>query len=185
MTIQNSLIYMSDTTAVTISNGKISMINTQITNSPFLANATVSMITTSGTGGINMFGSSIIQGSTSSTVQPLINMTNNTTTSSTMFINSCILQYTSSTADTGTGAKCCIRFANSATISSVAVINSFLSCEGARTTNGVLTQYVAIQRTGAGNINLSYGQNLCGATANHLPATSAGLTKTPYVLLGN
>ena len=185
MTIQNSIIYMSDTTAVTISNGRISMINTQVTNSPFLANATVSMITTSGTGGLTMFGASVIQGSTSSTVQPLINITNNATTGSQMFLNSCILQYTSATADTGTGAKCCIRFANSATISSVALINSFLVCEGARTTNGVPTQYLAIQRTGAGNITLSYGQNLCGATANHLPAAAAGLTKTPYILLGN
>lgn len=185
MTIQNSLIYMSDTTAVTISNGRISMVNTQVTNSPFLANATVSMITTSGTGGFNLFGCSITQGSTSSAVQPLINMTNNASTGAPMLINSCILQYTSATADTGTGAKCCIRFANSAAISNVSVINNLLICEGARTTNGVPTQYLAIQRTGAGTITLSYGQNLCGATANHLPATSAGLTKTPYILLGN
>ena len=185
ITIQNSLIYMSDTTAVTISNGRISMINSQITNNPGLANATVSLITTSGTGGVNLFGCSVIQGSTSSTVQPLINMTNNASTVSPMLINSCILQYTSATADTGTGAKCCIRFSNSAAISGVSVINNLLICEGARTTNGSAGQYLAIQRTGAGTITLSYGQNLCGATANHLPATAAGLTKTAYVVLGN
>lgn len=185
ITIQNSLIYMSDTTAVTISNGRISMINSQITNNPGLANATVSLITTSGTGGVNLFGCSLIQGSTSSTVQPLINMTNSASTGSPMLINSCILQYTSATADTGTGAKCCIRFSNSAAISNVSVINCLLICEGARTTNGSAGQYVAIQRTGAGTITLSYGQNLCGATANHLPAISAGLTKTAYIALGN
>lgn len=185
ITIQNSLIYMSDTTAVTISNGRISMINSQITNNPGLANATVSLITTSGTGGVNLFGCSLIQGSTASTVQPLINMTNNASTGSPMLINSCILQYTSATADTGTGAKCCIRFSNSAAISNVSVINCLLICEGARTTNGSTGQYVAIQRTGAGTITLSYGQNLCGATANHLPATAAGLTKTAYIALGN
>ena len=185
ITIQNSLIYMSDTTAVTISNGRISMVNSQITNNPGLANATVSLITTSGTGGVNLFGCSLIQGSTSSTVQPLINMTNNASTGSPMLINSCILQYTSATADTGTGAKCCIRFSNSASISNVSVINCLLICEGARTTNGSAGQYLAIQRTGAGTITLSYGQNLCGATANHLPATAAGLTKTAYIALGN
>jgi hypothetical protein len=185
ITIQNSLIYMSDTTAVTISNGRISMINSQITNNPGLANATVSLITTSGTGGVNLFGCTLIQGSTSSTVQPLINMTNNASNGSPMLINSCILQYTSATADTGTGAKCCIRFSNSAAISNVSVINCLLICEGARTTNGSAGQYLAIQRTGAGTITLSYGQNLCGATANHLPATAAGLTKTAYIALGN
>lgn len=185
ITIQNSLIYMSDTTAVTISNGRISMINSQITNNPGLANATVSLITTSGTGGVNLFGCTLIQGSTASTVQPLINMTNNASTGSPMLINSCILQYTSATADTGTGAKCCIRFSNSAAISNVSVINCLLICEGARTTNGSAGQYLAIQRTGAGSLTLSYGQNLCGATANHLPATAAGLTKTAYIALGN
>jgi hypothetical protein len=185
ITIQNSLIYMSDTTAVTISNGRISMVNSQITNNPGLVNATVSLITTSGTGGVNLFGCSLIQGSTSSTVQPLINMTNNASTGSPMLINSCILQYTSATADTGTGAKCCIRFSNSAAISNVSVINCLLICEGARTTNGSAGQYLAIQRTGAGTITLSYGQNLCGATGNHLPATAAGLTKTAYIALGN
>jgi len=185
MTVQNSLIYMSDTTAVTISNGRISMINTQITNNPVLANATVSLLTTSGSGGVNLFGCSVIQNSTASTVQPLINMTNNAATGAPMLINSCILQYTSATLDTGTGAKCCIRFSNSAAISGVSVINNLLICEGARTTNGTPTQYLAIQRTGAGTITLSYGQNICGATANHLPATAAGLTKTAYVVLGN
>lgn len=185
MTVQNSLIYMSDTTAVTISNARISMVNTQITNNPGLANATVSLITTSGTGGVNLFGCSVIQNSTSSTVQPLINMTNNAATGAPMLINSCILQYTSATLDTGTGAKCCIRFSNSAGISGVSVINNLLICEGARTTNGSAGQYLAIQRTGAGTIILSYGQNLCGATANHLPAAGAGLTKTAYVVLGN
>jgi hypothetical protein len=185
MTVQNSLIYMSDTTAVTISNGRISMVNTQITNSPLLANATVSMITTSGTGGINLFGCSVIQNSTASTVQPLINMTNNAATGATMQINASILQYTSATLDTGTGAKCCIRFSNSAAISGVIVINNLLICEGARQTNGSAGQYLAIQRTGAGNITINYGQNLCGATANHLPGNAAGLTKTAYIALGN
>jgi hypothetical protein len=67
----------------------------------------------------------------------------------------------------------------------VSVINNLLICEGARTTNGSAGQYLAIQRTGAGTITLSYGQNLCGATANHLPGNATGLTKTAYIALGN
>jgi hypothetical protein len=65
------------------------------------------------------------------------------------------------------------------------VINNFLICQGATTTNGLPGQILAIQRTGAGNITINYGQNLCGTTANHLPAAGAGLTKTAYVVLGN
>lgn len=185
MTVQNCLIYMSDTLAVSITNGRISFINTQITNNPFLANSILSFIVTGGTGGVNLFGCSLIQNSTASTVQPLINISNNAVTGTSMLINSCILQYTSATADTGTGGKCCIRLSNGTAIPNVSVINCLLICEGARTTNGSAGQYVAIQRTGVGSITLSYGQNICGATANHLPAAGAGLTKTPYITLGN
>jgi len=185
MTVQNCLIYMSDTLAVSITNGRISFINTQITNNPFLANSILSFIVTGGTGGVNLFGCSLVQNSTASTVQPLINIGNNAVTGTSMLINSCILQYTSATADTGTGGKCCIRLSNGTAIPNVSVINCLLICEGARTTNGSAGQYVAIQRTGVGTITFSYGQNICGATANHLPAAGAGLTKTAYIVLGN
>jgi len=183
MTIQNSLIYMSDSVAVICSNCSLNFINTQITNNPALISA-ATMITTTGTGRISLFGCSVIQASTSSAVQPLINL-GNTVGTQTITVSNSILQYTSATADTGTLAKCCIRMANSAPITSVAVYNSLLISEGARTTNGIPTQYVAIQRTGAGTVTLNYGQNLCGATANHLPAAAVGLTKTPYIVLGN
>jgi hypothetical protein len=183
MTIQNSLIYMSDTIAVTCSNVSLNFINTQITNNPAVISP-VSMIQTSGSGRISLFGSSLIQNSTVSTVTPLINLANTAVTQN-MVISNSTLQYTSGTLDTGTGAKCCLRMANSGNITSVSVYNNFLICEGARTTNGSAGQYLAIQRTGAGTVTLNYGQNICGSTANHLPGTSAGLTKTPYVVLGN
>jgi hypothetical protein len=183
MTIQNCMIYMNDTIAVSCSNVSLNFVNTQITNNPTVISP-VSMIQTTGTGRISLFGCSVIQNSTVSTVAPLVNLANTATTGIITVSNS-ILQYTSATADTGTGAKCCIRIANSAAISSVSVYNNLLICEGARTTNGSAGQYLAIQRTGAGTITLNYGQNICGSTANHLPGTSAGLTKTPYVTLGN
>jgi hypothetical protein len=146
------------------------------------------MVTTTGTGRVSFFGCSVIQGSTVSTVAPLVNLAN-TAATQTMTVSNSILQYTSNAVDTGTGAKCCIRMANSAAITSVSVYNNLLICEGARTTNGSAGQYLAIQRTGAGigagTVTLNYGQNICGSTANHLPATAVGLTKTPYVTLGN
>jgi hypothetical protein len=183
MTIQNCLIYMSDAIAVTSSNCSLNLVNTQITNNP-LVTSPVSMINTTGTARVNLFGCSVIQGSTVSTVAPLVNLANTTSTQIISISNS-ILQYTSATLDTGTGAKCCLRMANSAAISSVSIYNCLLICEGARTTNGSAGQYLAIQRTGAGTVTLNYGQNICGATANHLPGASAGLTKTPYIVLGN
>jgi hypothetical protein len=81
MTIQASLIYMSDAVAVSINNTAISMINTQLTNSPLLAIAPASFIVVTGGGRINLFGCSIFQGSASSTVDPLvlINNTSNVT----------------------------------------------------------------------------------------------------------
>lgn len=183
MTVQNSLIYMSDTTAVTVSNCRISFINTQITNNPGLPNATVSMIVTSGTGGVNMFGTSVIQNSTASTVQPLINITNNATTASVMTFNNAILQYTSATADTGTGAKCCLRFSNSAAVTAIVMINNYLICQGATTTNGSAGQFLVVQRTGAGTAAINYGNNLGGTTANHFPNNGGGFTKTAYVII--
>jgi len=185
LTVQNSLIYCSDSIAVICSNCAINFVNTQITNSPFAAAATISFVTTSGTGRTNFFGCSLISTSSSSTVSPLISLGNNATTSTTISISNSILQYTSSTADTGVGAKCCLRIANSSAIGAVSVYNCLLICEGARTTNGSAGQFLAIQRTGAGTVTLNYGQNLCGATANHLPAAASGLTKTPYIVLGN
>ena len=181
MTVQNSLIYMSDTTAVTVSNCRISFINTQITNNPGLANATVSVIVTSGTGGVNMFGSSIIQNSTASTVQPLINITNNVATGAVMTFNNAILQYTSATSDAGTGAKCCIRLSNSAAVTSIVMIYNYLICQGATTTNGTPGQFLCVQRTGAGTAGILYGNNLGGTTANHFPTAGGGFTKTAYV----
>ena len=184
ITIQNCLIYMSDTIAVNCSNCSLNFINTQITNNPALISA-VSLVTTTGTGRVSFFGCSLIQQSTVSTVAPLVSLGASGAGAQTMTFNATILQYTSATADTGTGGKCCIRLANSSPIVSVIVINCFMICQGATTTNGSAGQFVVIQRTGAGTVTLNYGQNLAGATANHLPAASVGLTKTPYIVVGN
>lgn len=181
MTVQNSLIYMSDTIAVTISNASLNFINTQITNNPVIISP-VTMIQTTGTGRVNLFGCSLIQTSGVSIVAPLINLAN-TATTQIMTFNNAILQYTSATADTGTGGKCCIRCANSAAITSIVLFNNYMICQGATTTNGSAGQFLVLQRTGAGSVVVNYGGNLGGTTANHFPNAGGGFTKTAYVTI--
>jgi hypothetical protein len=92
------------------------MINTQLTNSPLLAVSPTSFITVVGAGRINLFGCSIFQSSSVSTVDPLVLVNNSSTVTSSSTINSCILVYTSSTSDAGTGNKACVKFSGSASM---------------------------------------------------------------------
>jgi hypothetical protein len=179
LTIQSCLIYMADAVAITNSNGFLTLVNTEIRNNPTIP-STLSMITTSGTGRVNTFGSIITQSSTLSTVQPIVNLTNDATTSSMTFYNS-TLQYTSATSDAGTGAKCCIRCSNSATISQIVLFNCLLLCQGATTTNGTAGQFLCFQRTGAGNVLLNHGQNSGSPNAHFLPSTGGGFTKIQFL----
>jgi hypothetical protein len=188
--LQNCVVYFIDTIAIDIGgNTSISVVNTQITNYPGTT-AGVQLIRTTKQGRVNLFGASLIQNNATSTVLPLIDFQNDTSTPNTMTINSCLLQYTSTASDAGTGAKCCIRFSNTAVMGTSAVtpsvncIFNYLRCEGATTTNGVPTQFVAVQRTAgsAGNVYFNYGSNLCGSTASHLSGTSTFI-KTPWVAL--
>ena len=190
ITLQNSIVYFIDTIAVDISGtAAINAINTQITNYPFTS-AGVQLVKTSGAGRISLFGCSLFQNNATSTVLPLIDITNTTASgASGMTINSCILQYTSAASDAGTGSKCCIRYSNtvnigSATVAGLNLIYNNLICEGATTTNGSAAQFVVIQKTGAGNTYLRHGGNYCGTNANHLSG-SATLVKTPWVALSN
>ena len=92
------------------------------------------------------------------------------------------LIYVSPTVDTGTN-KCCIQFTNaSGTVIVSNFVQNYLSCEGARVTNGG-GQYQCIQKIGAGLANLTYDPGtVCGLTANHI-SNSAGMTHTPLVVL--
>jgi hypothetical protein len=179
ITIQNCLIYMSNIIAVKNSNGFMTFINSEIKNNPAIT-APSSMVQTSGTGRVNFYGSILTQASALSTVAPIIDLTNNTTTFS-MTIDKTTIQYTSAVSDAGTGQKCCIRCANSGSISSIVLFNNLLICQGATTTNGNAGQFVVLQRTGAGTVTVNHGQNSGGSTANHLPANGGGFTKTAYI----
>jgi hypothetical protein len=182
--------YILDTTAMSLTNVSATLINSQITTNPLVGNVNVSFVITKGTGRIGLFGSTLIQPSTSSAVLPLIDFQNTVNTPNTMVFNSSVLQFTSSTSDAGTLGKCAIRFSNGAGITmgvsaaspSVSMYGCFLLCQGATTTNGSAGQFVCIQKAaGGGTAYFNFGtNNMCGATANHI---SQNLTRTAWVAL--
>lgn len=176
MTIQASLIYMCDNTiAVDINNTAISMINTQLTNSPILAVSATSFITVSGAGRINLFGCSIFQSSSVSTVDPLIVVNNNSTVTSSSTINSCILVYTSGASDAGTGNKCCVKFSGSASMNTYNLVYNYFRCIGASTGS---PNNQCIQKTGAAALAIIFGSNVAGSPAHHIAPASGSYTKT-------
>jgi hypothetical protein len=175
MTIQASLIYMSDEVAVAIDNTAISMINTQLTNSPLLAVSPTSFITVGGAGRINLFGCSIFQGSTVSTVDPLVLVNNNSNVTSSSTINSCILVYTSSTSDAGTGNKACIKFSGSASMNTYTLVYNYFRCVGAQTGS---PNNQCVQRTGTAALALIIGNNVAASQAHYIPPAAGSYTKT-------
>jgi hypothetical protein len=175
MTIQASLIYMSDAAAVSINNTAISMINTQLTNSPLLAIASVSFIIVSGAGRINLFGCSIFQNSASSAVDPLVLINNTSTVTSSSQINSCILIYTSSTSDAGTGNKACIKFSGSAAMNTYTLVYNYFRAVGAQTGS---PQNQCVQITGTAQLAVIIGNNIAGSPAHHVAPASGSYTKT-------
>lgn len=181
VTIQSCIIYQSDVLAVFNSGVFMIFVNTDIKNNPALTPSPFSMIQTKGTGRVNMYGCLITQNSSLSTVNPLIDLANDVATTGPFTFYNCSLVYTSATSDAGTGQKCCIRCSNTANISGITVFNNLMLCEGATTTNGIPGQFVVLQRTGAGTVSVSYGQNSGGATANDFPVNGGGFTKTPFV----
>jgi hypothetical protein len=175
MTVQASLIYMSDTIAVAIDNTAISMINTQLTNSPLLAVSPTSFIVVSGAGRINLFGCSIFQGSTVSTVDPLVLVNNNSTVTSSSTINSCILVYTSSTSDAGTGNKACVKFSGTSAMNTYTLVYNYFRCVGAQTGS---PNNQCVQRTGTAQLALIIGSNVAASPSHHVAGASGSYTKT-------
>ena len=175
MTIQASLIYMSDAIAVAIDNTAISMINTQLTNSPLLPVSPTSFITVGSAGRINLFGCSIFQGSTVSTVDPLVLVNNSSNATSSSTINSCILVYTSSTSDAGTGNKACVKFSGSASMNTYTLVYNYFRCVGAQTGS---PNNQCVQKSGASQLAIIIGLNVAGAPAHHVAPASGSYTKT-------
>jgi len=176
MTVQGCLVYMCENTiAVDINNTGVSMINTQITNNPTLSSSPTSLITVAGAGRINLFGCSLYQSSSVSTVSPLVSIANSSTVTSSSTINSCLLIYTSGASDAGTGNKACIKFSGTASMNTYTVVNNYLRCVGA-TTNSPNTY--CIQRTGTAALALIIGQNVAPNGTHNVPASSGSYSKT-------
>ena len=181
ITLSNSLVYIYNT-PINISNTVISIVNTQITNSPLITSTSSFINVTSG-GRFNSFGAILTQTNALSTVQPIVVIGNTSNAVSSSSIQSTSFIYTSSTLDTGTGGKCGIRFSNSASANTYTLINNYFQCVGATTTTGVLGQFLVVQRSGAGNLALVIGNNLCsGTTTNYFPVPASGYTKTVLLL---
>jgi len=174
-------IYNSDLTSIQLNTSALFLTQTNILNNPLLANTTNSFITVSGSARLNLFGVLIVQGSTASTVQPIISINNSSNATSGSTISSSTIQYTSATSDAGTGLKCCIRFNNSASCNTYTLLNNLFICQGATTTNGSAGQFLVVQKAQAGSVGLSYFGNCGGSTANHFPNNGSGLSKTAFI----
>ena len=176
ITLQNSIIYAdTNAIAVAINNTSINMINTQITNNPTLTATTSSFVSVGGSGRFNAFGCSLIQTSTSSSVNSLITINNNTTVTSSSTINNCILLFTAGTS-TSTGAI--MNFTNSASSNTCNFYYNFCKCNCSVNSPN---NYIVL-KSGGGAINFSQGNNL-GSISNHtIPNTGAfiGWTKSTF-----
>jgi hypothetical protein len=135
------------------------------------------VVSTSGTGSCvflsattNLRQSNFISSSASTANLAIIRIGNSST--NTVEIGNCRIEYTSTVVDVG-GNKCCIQFAG-AGASTASIYSNLLLCEGAITGS---PQIQCIQDTGAGAVVLSYGQLIAGATAHHIAGT---VTKTQY-----
>jgi hypothetical protein len=167
-TIKNSsVIYANnDTIAILLTNGAISMIGSQITNNPTLANTIENFIKANGSSRVNLFGSSLIQNSNSASVKALIDIGNTSNATSSSTVNNCLLQFTASTS-TATGSI--INYSNTASA------NTYFFYNNAIKTNyniGTGSDKYIISKNANGPINFTFGNILSYNNTNHsIPAT--------------
>jgi hypothetical protein len=168
ITVKNSSVFYAnnDTVAINLINASLSMIGSQITNNPTLGNTIENFIKVLGSSRINLFGSSLIQSSTSASVKALIDVSNTSNATSSSTVNNCLLQFTSSTS-TATG--CVINYSNSASA------NTYFFYNNAVKTNfniGLTVDKYIIYKTSTGAINFTFGNILSYNNTNHsIPAT--------------
>lgn len=174
----------SSGTAITATTGTVFITECRISNTAsttITSSATLTIrdcvVSTSGTGSCvngsaaTTIRQSVITSSSASTgVQPLVTISN--TNPAVIEISFCKLEYLSTVTDV-TGNKCCVKFAGSNTATASVFDNLFL-CEGAITGS---PQIQCIQDTGAGAVNISFGNLKAGLTATHI---SPNATKTAY-----
>jgi len=168
ITVKNSSVFYAnnDTVAVNLINASLSMIGSQITNNPTLANTTENFIKAIGSSRCNLFASSLIQNSTSASVKALIDIGNTSNATSSSTINNCILLFSASTL-TNTGSI--INYSNTASA------NTYFFYNNAVKTNfniGLTIDKYIIYKTSTGAINFTFGNILSYNNTNHsIPAS--------------
>jgi hypothetical protein len=178
ITIKNSsVLYMTpNTSAINLINGSLTMIGSQITNSPLLNSGTTkSMIVSSGSSRVNLFGSSLIQLSSQATCGALIDIGNTSNATSSSTINSCILLFLASTSS---ATASIINFSNTASA------NTYFFYNNAVKTNyniGTGSDKYIISKSANGAVNFTFGNVLSYNNLNHsIPNTGfqTGYVKT-------
>ena len=147
-------------------------------NCDFRSSSASTMINVTG-GRIVLQYSNVTSTFSGTAFNPLISINNNSTTTGGQ-INYCTLQYTNKAIDAGLN-KCCVRFANGASVT-YQITYCNLLCEGAQRANtgGAGTRFQCIQQTTGGTTNLFYG-TLQGEGQAHWISDSASMNKTEYI----
>jgi hypothetical protein len=177
ITVKNSSVFYAnnDTIAVNLINASLTMIGSQITNNPTLGNTIENFIKVLGSSRINLFGSSLIQSSTSASVKALIDVANTSNATSSSTVNNCLLQFTASTS---TASGSIVNYSNTASA------NTYFFYNNAIKTNfniGTGTDKYIIYKTSTGAINFTFGNVLSYNNTNHsIPNTGfvTGYVKT-------
>jgi len=169
ITIKNSsVLYMTpSTSAINLINGSLTMIGSQITNTPLLNNNTTkSMIISSGSSRVNLFGSSLINASSQANCGALIDIGNTSNATSSSTINNCLLLFLASTLSNTASV---INFSNTASA------NTYFFYNNAVKTNyniGLTIDKYIISKSSTGAINFTFGNILSYNNTNHsIPAT--------------
>ena len=177
ITIKNSsVLYMTpSTSAINLINGSLTMIGSQITNSPLLNSGTIkSMIVSSGSSRVNLFGSSLIQLSSQANCGALIDIGNSSNATSSSTINNCILSFLASTA-TATGSI--MNFSNTASANTYFFYNNYCKTNYSV---GIGGQNYIVGKSSTGAVNFTFGNCLATATNHTVPNSgfATGWTRT-------
>jgi hypothetical protein len=170
ITVSNCVLYAYDTVGLTTVSGRINATATLFTQIAQLANI-YPVLEATGNGLLALFGCQVYSLNNTNQAPPIISLGNTVAPSSSHTFNSCTIQYVFNTVNVAPLNKVCIGCTNSVGISMLAYNNLILS-EGTRLTNSG-AQYQIISKQGTGAVVITYGQNLCGATANHYPSAAS------------
>ena len=170
ITVSNCVLYAYDTAGLTTVSGRVNCTATLFTQVALFTNI-YPVLQATGNGLFALFGCQVFSLNNTNQAPPIISLANTVAPSSSHTFNSCTIQYIFNTVNIAPLNKVAIGCTNTVGISMLAYNNLIIS-EGTRITNSG-AQYVIISKQGTGSLVITYGQNLCGATANHYPAAAS------------